>query len=47
MSQTLDLLKIAQKVRDGNATEQEKIELFRELNLDLVEISKILKEVKK
>jgi len=42
-----DLLKIAQKVRDGNATEQEKIELFRELNLDLVEISKILKEVKK
>ena len=39
-----NILKLAEKVRDGKATEQEKLQLLQALNFEMGEASKILKE---
>ncbi len=39
-----ELLKLAQDIHDGRATEQEKLQFFKALNFELGEISEILKK---
>lgn len=39
-----NLIKLAEAIRDGRATKEEKLEFFKTLNSELVGISEILKE---
>lgn len=39
-----DIMKLAQLVRDGKATEQEKLQLLQALNIELKEVSTILEK---
>lgn len=41
-----DLVKLAEKVKDGSATEQEKLDFFKELNKVLADIKNTLEEAK-
>jgi hypothetical protein len=42
-----EISRIAEAIRDGKATEQEKLEFFRAINVDLKEISKVLAKMPK
>ena len=42
-----ELMKLAEAVRDGKATEQEKLQFLKTLNSELSEVSEAIKAVKK